>query len=343
MKALAVAGGVLLLVPVLVGSTFYVNLASQILIAAILALSLNVLVGYGGLISLGHAAYLGTCAYLVIHLTTRGGLGHLAAAAVALALTTAMAMLFGILALRATGLGFLMITLALGQILWGLAYRWVGLTGGDNGLGGLVRPRPLGIDLGQPTAFFYFVLLVFALAFTAMARFVRSPFGQSLQGVRDQPRRMSALGHNVWLVQWLSYIYAGFWGGVAGLLYAYYHQYVSPHAFGLMISAEALLMVISGGAGTLLGPVLGATLIVLLKNLASAYVTRWVMLLGVVFVLIVQFMPDGLVPGVARLAEAVRRRRAAGTAARAKPAALGVHAEASSDASSALAAKENST
>src|SRR5215211_7968491 len=184
MKALAIAGGALLLVPVLVGSTFYVNLASQVLIAAILALSLNVLVGYGGLTSLGHAAYLGKSAYLVIHLTTRGGFGHLGAAAVALVATTAMAMFFGMLALRATGLGFLMITLALGQILWGLAYRWVGLTGGDNGLAGLTRPQPLGIDLNQPAAFFYFVLAVFALAFIAMARFASSPFGQSLQGIR---------------------------------------------------------------------------------------------------------------------------------------------------------------
>ena len=332
MKAAAVAGGLLVLLPLLVGSTFYVNLASQVLIAAILALSLNVLVGYGGLTSLGHAAYLGACAYLVIHLTTREGFGHLGAAAAALALTTAMAMLFGILALRATGLGFLMITLALGQILWGLAYRWAAFTGGDNGLAGLTRPSPLGIDLSQPEAFYYFVLVVFAVAFVAMARFARSPFGQCLQGVRDQPRRMSTLGHHVWMVQWLSYVYAGFWGAVAGLLYAYYHQYVSPHALGLTSSAEALLMVISGGAGTLVGPVVGAALVVLLKNLASAYVTRWVMLLGVVFVVIVQFMPEGLVPGVTRLVGALRRR--ARTPAPGKGPA---------ESSSPLPAKENST
>ena len=229
-----------------------------------------------------------------------------------------------------------------GQILWGLAYRWVGLTGGDNGLGGLTRPQPLGIDLSAATAFFYFVLVVFALAFVAMARFARSPLGQSLQGTRDQPRRMSALGHNVRMVQWLSYVYAGFWGAVAGVLYAYYHQYVSPHALGLMTSAEALLMVIAGGAGTPLGPVVGAVLVVLLKNVASTYVTRWVMLLGVVFVLIVQFMPDGLVPGVARLAGAMRRRGLP-TPARPEPASLEGHAAVSRDAPSPLAAKEKST
>jgi branched-chain amino acid transport system permease protein len=297
------------LLPVVVASSYYINLSSQILIAAILALSLNILVGFGGLTSLGHAAYLGTAAYLTVYLTAHAGFGHLAGAVIALAATTVMAMLFGLLALRATGLGFLMITLALGQILWGLAYRWVGLTGGDNGLGGLSRPQPFGIDLGDPAAFFYFALVVFAVAFVAMARFVHSPFGQSLQGVRDQARRMSALGYNVWLVQWLSFVYAGFWGAVAGLLYAYYHQFVSPHSVALMTSAEALLMVIAGGAGTLLGPVVGAILVVVLKNVVSAYITRWVMLLGAIFVAIVLFMPDGLVPGVTRWLRSLKRVR----------------------------------
>src|SRR5207245_5885084 len=117
---------------------------------AIFALSLNLLVGYGGLISLGHAVYLGVSAYLTIWLVTRAGLSHLPAAVAAVVLTTAMSLLFGILALRATGLGFLMITLALGQILWGLAYRWVSITGGDNGLSGFPRPRPCAIVLRPP-------------------------------------------------------------------------------------------------------------------------------------------------------------------------------------------------
>ena len=131
----------LLLLPALSPSDFYVNVATQILIAAIFALSLNLLAGYGGLISLGHAAYLGVSAYLTIWFVTRSGFSHPSAAVAAVVLTTAMSVLFGILALRATGLGFLMITLALGQILWGLAYRWVNVTGGDNGLSGLQRPR----------------------------------------------------------------------------------------------------------------------------------------------------------------------------------------------------------
>lgn len=299
--AACTAVGALLLVPAVLPLDYYVNIATQILIAAIFALSLDLLVGYGGLTSLGHAAYLGVAAYVTAWLTARTGAGHLPAALAALGLTTAAAALFGALALRAAGLGFLMITLAIGQVLWGLAYRWVTLTGGDNGLSGLTRPSPFGLDLATPNAFYLFTLAVFAAAFILVALFVRSPFGASLQGVRDQPRRMRALGYDVWLIRWATFVYAGFWAAVAGVLYAYYHQFVSPHVLSLTNSAEVLLMVIAGGAGTLVGPVAGAAVVVILKNVVSAYVTRWVMLLGVVFVLIVVFVPEGLVPGLRRL------------------------------------------
>ena len=287
--------------PFALGNDYYVNLASQVLIAAIFAMSLNLLVGYGGMTSLGHAAYLGVGAYATAWLTLRLGLGPLAAGAAALAITTLMAGFYGVLALRASGLGFLMITLALGQILWGLAYRWVGVTGGDNGLSGLARPMPLGVDITGARTFYFFALAVFVAAFALVALFVRSPFGASLQGARDQPRRMRALGYNVWMIRWITFVLAGFWGAVAGVLYVYYNNFISPHALSLTQSAEVLLMVIAGGAATLTGPVVGAALVVVMKNVVSAYVERWTLLLGVVFVLIVMFLPDGLVPGVRRL------------------------------------------
>ena len=279
---------------------FYVNLVSQIFIAAIFAASLNLLVGYAGLPSLGHAAFLGMAAYFSALLTLRLGFDHTLAAPLALAGTALMAGLFGLIALRATGLGFLMLTLALSQVLWGTAYRWVALTEGDNGLRGLTRPQFFGINLDDSTAFYFFALLVMAFSLWMIARLVASPFGAALQGTRDQARRMSALGHNVWLIRWITFIYAGFWGGVSGLLFIYYHKYVHPASLSLTSSAEAMLSVIAGGSGTLAGPVIGAAIIVLLKNYVSAYVERWNMLLGFVFVAIVVFMPDGLVPGVKR-------------------------------------------
>jgi branched-chain amino acid transport system permease protein len=284
----------------LVSGPFYVNLASQIFIAAIFAASLNLLVGYGGLVSLGHAAWIGLAAYTSAWLYLRLGLGHAATAPLALLLTTLMAGVFGWIALHASGLGFLMITLALSQVLWGTAYRWAAVTNGDNGLSGLTRPAPFGLSLETPAAFYYFALAIAIVAMWLMAKFVASPFGAALRGSRDEPRRMAALGHNVWLVRWIAFVYSGFWGAVAGLLFVYYHKYIHPTTLSLTASAEALLGVIAGGAGTLAGPIVGAVIVMILKNYVSAYLERWNMLLGLVFVLIVVFMPDGVVPGMRR-------------------------------------------
>ena len=281
----------------LFGGEYYINLASQIFIFAIFAASINLLLGYGGLATLGHASYLGVAAYTSALLGLKLGLGHWIAAPAALLGATLMACLFGLVALRATGLGFLMLTLALSQVLWGTAYRWVALTDGDNGLRGLSRP----FHLDDAASFYYFALAATAASLWLMARFVGSPFGAALRGTRDQPRRMSALGHNVWLIRWITFVYAGFWGAVSGLLFVYYHKYIHPISLSLTNSAEGLLAVIAGGSGTLGGPVVGAAIVMLLKNYVSAYIERWNTLLGLVFVLIVVFMPEGVVPGVKRL------------------------------------------
>jgi branched-chain amino acid transport system permease protein len=305
--ATAVIAASLLLPPLLAGD-FYINLGSQILIAAIFALSLNLLVGFGGMTSLGHASYLGVAAYISALLTSKYGLAHGTAAVIAISGAVAMAGFFGVIALRATGLGFLMITLALSQVLWGLAYRMSNVTNGDNGIAGLTRPAPFGISLESPVAFYWFVLIIAVIAFLMMAIFVTSAFGSSLKGVRDQPRRMAALGFNPWLIRWITFVYAGFWGAVAGLLYVYYHKYIHPSLLSTTSSAEALLGVIAGGSGTLGGPAVGAALVLLLKNYASAYVERWNMLLGLVFLFIVLVMPSGIVPGVEKLTSRWRAR-----------------------------------
>ena len=291
-----------------VAGDFYINLASQIYIAAIFALSLNLLVGFGGMTSLGHASYLGVAAYLSALLTTRYGFGHGAAALISILGTIAMAAFFGIIALRATGLGFLMITLALSQVLWGLAYRMSNITNGDNGITGVTRPAPFGISLESATSFYWFALAVAVISFVMMAIFVSSSFGSSLKGVRDQPRRMAALGFNPWMIRWITFIYAGFWGAVAGLLYVYYNKYIHPTSLSTTSSAEALLGVIAGGSGTLAGPAVGAALVLLLKNYASAYIERWNMLLGLVFLFIVLVMPTGIVPGLQKLTARLRGR-----------------------------------
>lgn len=285
---------------------YFVNLASQILIAVVFASSLNLLVGYGGLTSLGHASFLGLSAYISAWLATKMGLGHAVTAPAALLLTTLIGMAFGWIALRATGLGFLMLTLALSQIVWGLGYRWVAVSNGDNGISGLSRPMPFGWDLEVSSHFFWFSLIVTVASLFLMARLVHSPFGASLRGTRDQPRRMSALGFNVWGIRWVSFVVSSFFAAVAGLLYVYFHKYIHPSVMSITVSAEALLCVIAGGAGTIAGPVLGAFVVVVLKNYASAYIERWNLLLGLVFVFIVIFMPAGMVAGFAHWARRLR-------------------------------------
>ena len=301
MRRLALAVALLLLatVPLWIRGTYYVNISSQILFYAIFALGVNVLAGYAGLVSLGHAGLFGIAAYSGARIMNDGH-GHLVVITGALALTLLAAAVFAVLALRGTGLGFVMITVALGQIVWGVAYRWISITNGDNGIAIRGRPSPLGFSLVSPSSFYWATLIVFLVAVTSMAVFVASPFGASLRGTRDQPRRMNALGYHVWMIRFLAFLFSGFWSGVAGLLYLYYNQFVSPQAVALTASAEALLMVIAGGTATLLGPIAGAAVVVIVKNVASAYIERWNFVLGAIFVVIVVFMPEGLVPGTVR-------------------------------------------
>ena len=294
-------------VPLLLPSAFYLGIVTHALVAALLALSLNILIGHGGMTSLGHAVYLGIPAYTVAWTAMQAGWPPLASVAAALALGTATAALFGILALRASGLGFLMITLALGQVMWGAAYRWVGLTGGDNGIRLAARPILLGIDLADTRSFYLLVAAVLFVALFCLWQFDRSNFGACLRGTRDQPRRMRMLGHDVWRIRWVAFITAGFWGSVAGVLYAYDYQFVSPSALSLPQSAESLLMVVLGGAGTLAGPVVGALIVTAMKTIVSSYVDRWYSLLGLTFIVVVTLMPRGLVPGLLQWA---RGRRA---------------------------------
>jgi branched-chain amino acid transport system permease protein len=297
---LIVVAAALIALPLVVRNEFYVNLASQILIYALLAVSLNLLLGYGGMVSLGHASFIGLTSYAAV-LLLNAGAGQIASAILAVVFSTLCGALFGLLALRASGIGFLMITLALGQIVWGIAYRANTITDGDNGIRFAARPQPFGLDITGAASFYWFTLIIFAIALFFVWRLTRSPFGAALQGARDQPRRMRMLGHNVWLIQWLTFVLSSFWGSIAGLLYVYYNLFISPHAISLQQSAEALLMAILGGASTLLGPIVGAVIITLVKNVVSTYVDRWNTLLGAIFVVVILFMPLGIVPGVRQL------------------------------------------
>lgn len=298
--ALIVALAALATLPFWLTDIYYINVSSQILLYAIFALGLDVLVGYAGLVSLGHAGLLGIVAYATGFMLMEG-LGHPLAIVVALASGLAGTAVFAALSLRATGIGFIMITLAIGEILWGLAYRWISFTGGDNGIGLKTRPAPFGYSMSSPYTFYYTTLIIFLLSMIAMAIFVRSPFGAALRGTRDQPRRMNALGYHVWAIRFWACMFSGLLTAVAGILFVYYTQFISPQTVALTSSAEVLLMVIAGGPATLLGPIVGAALVVVVKSVVSGFIERWNFLLGAIFVAIVILMPEGLVPGSVRL------------------------------------------
>jgi branched-chain amino acid transport system permease protein len=298
--ALAVLLAALVTLPYWMQGDYYVNVSSQILFSAIFALGLNVIAGYGGLVSLGHAGLLGIAAYTTGYML-QAGFGHTVAILTALVTGVASMAVYAVLSLRATGIGFIMITLALGEIIWGLAYRWISITGGDNGISLHGRPHPFGLEIDSPGGFYYTSLVAFIVCVGAVAMFVRSPLGAALMGTRDQPRRMNALGYHVWAIRFWACMFSGLLTAVSGILFVYYTQFISPQAVDLTASAEVLLMVISGGAGTLFGPIVGATLVVVVKSVVSGFIERWNMLLGAIFVAIVILMPEGLVPGSARL------------------------------------------
>jgi len=288
-------------------SSYYVGLLTQALIYAIFAMSLDLLLGYTGLPSLGHAAYFGMAAYTLGLFALRGEKNFWVAVPWALGAAAGAGALCGLLAVRARGAYFLMITLALGQVLWGIAFRWRSLTGGEDGISGIPRPAlPAGVPLSAPAGFHLLVLAVCVVVALALSVLVRSPFGLALQGVRSSESRMQALGYNVWLYQYLAFVIAAVLAGVAGALFAAYTGFVSPADLSIVTSARVLLMVLLGGAGTLVGPIVGAFVVLFLESIVSTQLERWLSVLGTIYILVVVFCPGGLV----RVFRPARARRA---------------------------------
>jgi branched-chain amino acid transport system permease protein len=217
----------------------------------------------------------------------------------------ATAAFFGLFAIRATGVYFLMITLALGMCVWGLAYRWNSLTGGDNGI--VLPPRPnFGIDLSDDVTYFYLVFGFFVVSLAALYAIVMSPFGRSLVGIRENELRMRILGYNTWLHKYIAFVIAGGFGGLAGVLWAHTNGLVSPEDVILATSVDALLMVVLGGPGTLVGGAIGAAVVVFLREYLSTLVPWWQYALGGVYVLTILYLPGGLMG----IPERIRRWRA---------------------------------
>lgn len=277
-------------------SSYWITLLTQMLIYGIMAMSLDLLLGYTGMSSFGHAGFFGSAAYLVAILTTRYRMGFIPCLILGILLSTGIASIFGLLVAHASGVYFLIITLALGMVLWGLAFRWVSMTGGDNGISGIIRPDlGLPFSLKDPLNFYYFILFFFFLSLLLVTLLVRSPFGYTLRGIRESESRMKILGYHTWLHRYFIYIISASFAGIAGVLWCYFNGFVSPYDMDLTASIEVILMVILGGAGTLLGPAIGAGIIVFLKNFISAYTQRWLLILGAIYILTIFYAPNGLI------------------------------------------------
>jgi len=276
---------------------FIILLLAQILVLGIIAMSVDLLLGYTGLPSLGQAAYLGVGAYLTAILATKYGFGlgwdFWLVVLMGMAAGAATAAFFGLFAIRASGVYFLMITLALGMCVWGLAYRWNSLTGGDNGINMRGRPK-FGIELANDVTFFYVVLGFFIASFFALHVLVNSPFGKSLVGIRERELRMRILGYNTWLHKYIAFVIAGAFGGLAGVLWAHLNGIVSPVDVLLPASVDVLLMVVLGGPGTLVGGLIGATAVVFLREYLATVVQWWQYVLGAVYVLTILYLPGGI-------------------------------------------------
>lgn len=289
---------ILIIFPFVTPSGYSLTVLTEILVFALFAVSLDIILGYTGMPSFGHAAFFGLGAYGTAVLATKVSISNLGLTLLlTLALCVAAALIAGWLAIRTSGVYFLMLTLAFAQMIFAGAQKWTRLTGGTNGLPGVHKPDVFvpGLTTSEPRSFYFLVLAIFALSFFVLHRLVHSPFGRSLIGIRENESRMRAMGYNIRAYKLTAFVIAGAFGGVAGMLYAYYNSFVSPTDVYWTVSGTVLLMVLIGGAGTLIGPVLGAAFFLVLQNVLSSLTERWPIILGAVFILVILFVRSGLV------------------------------------------------
>jgi branched-chain amino acid transport system permease protein len=291
-----------LLVAALVAAPLLVDdyalvLATDILVAALFAASLQFLMGPGGMASFGHAAFFGVGAYAAA-LGFRHGMPMPAALAIAPAAAAAAAMLAGWFAVRLAGVYLAMLTLAFAQIVWSVAFQWDAVTGGSNGLVGIWPPD----WLAGRTRYYLFTLAVVALALVALAQIARSPFGFALRAARDSAVRAAAVGIDVRAAQWRALVLAGGFAGLAGGLFAFSKGSISPETLAIPRSVDALVMVLLGGINALFGPLLGAAAFTWLQDALARSTDYWRALTGMGILALVLAFPQGLGGAFARLA-----------------------------------------
>jgi len=291
---LVVAAGI----PLLAGE-FWITLLTQIMIFGLLALSADLLLGHAGLFSLCHASFFAVAAYTTAILQVRYGATTALAAPAGILAGTLLSFVFAC-AVRTRGVYFILITLAFGYIIWGVAYRWASFTGGDNGVTNVPFPALGALRVAGATQYYYVVLTAVVLCALAYRMLVTSPFGLTLRGIKSSESRMRSLGYDVGRHLYVAFVLSGIIASVAGVLYVYHNRFVNPVAASFPVSVEAVLMAIVGGSGTILGPFLGSGIILVLRNWVSGFFHYYTAVLGLVFIVTVLWAPQGIMGLVTR-------------------------------------------
>lgn len=277
-------------------------IASEIWIFAMFGLGLNLLLGYTGLLSFGQSTFFGSAAYVAGWLLKVHGINVFAALGAGVAVGAASAALVGYLCVQRSGLYFIMLTFALNQMFYFIAYQWTSVTGGEDGMPGIPRPAVFGLDFRDPLLYYSFVSVLFLLSFWVMKRVVESPLGRILQAIRENEVRAEAVGYAVARFKLLAFVIGGAFSGLAGVLYAMLFGIVPLEAISFVFSGNVVFATLIGGSGSLYGPIIGSVVFIWLSESVSTLWARWPLLLGVAFVVVVLFLRGGLVEAWNRLA-----------------------------------------
>ena len=286
-------------------------LAAEIWIFAIFGLGLNLLLGYTGLLSFGQSTFFGSAAYVAGYLLKHYGIDVFSALGIGVGVGAFSALLVGYLCVQRSGLYFIMLTFALNQLFYFIAYQWTSVTGGEDGMPGIARPAVLGLSIRDAYGYYAFVSLLFLLSLWAMQRIVGSPLGRILQAIRENELRAEAVGYNAARFKLLAFVIAGAFSGLAGVLYALLFGIVPLEAIGFVFSGNVVFATLIGGSGSLYGPVIGSFVFIWLSESVSTVWARWPLLLGVAFVIVVLFFRGGVVEAWSRLVSWRSSKRAA--------------------------------
>jgi branched-chain amino acid transport system permease protein len=276
--------------------TPYHSLATEMLIFAIFAVGYDIIFGYTGLLSFGHAIFFGIGAYGTGLVLVRLVPSLFVALVIAIGVSLLVSSIIAFLSIRIRGIYFVMITLAFCQMFYFIAFKWKGLTGGDNGFHGVPRTSFGPINLNSEITFYFFILAIFCLSVFLAFRIVRSPFGRVLRALKENEDRARSVGYNTARFKTIAFMISAFFASLAGGLYAVHSNFVPLDTLSINMSGDVVIMALLGGIGTLYGPILGAMLIVYLKNLLSNWIGNWNLILGAIFIVSVLTMRQGIFP-----------------------------------------------